>query len=180
MTILDDSLIETTETRQAAPIARGYAVVYDRSARVYQVTDAAGNVVQTFPSKDKGAAVRFAICMADPALGARAARMAQRNPLLERVAWAGAELAANNAVEIMTPVQVSETGVAAMVDSSDGMGRYAIATEPVPGHALLCVMTCNCAYHSSGAAPVSASGYGRVCKHIAAYWFTRNTQEALQ
>lgn len=164
--------------QQQVETSKDFDIVYDRSGRCYNVSRVDGDVVITFPAKQKGDAVRFALSLFHPELAARAARMAARSPLLERVAWAGAELAASGAVEIMSSEQVLETGVMAMVDSSDGMGRYALGTEPVNGNELHRVVTCNCGHYTSGAAPVSLSGNNRVCKHIAAYWFTRNTIEA--
>ncbi|MBX3056911.1 MAG: hypothetical protein KF770_10605 [Anaerolineae bacterium] len=133
-------------------------IQYDRRARQYTWIEPESGEVFTFPAKAKGDAYKFAVSMLDPDLYTAAQRMIARHPQLERVAWKAVELVAGGGVENYAP---PKGNVLAMVDSSDGLGRYAIQVED--GYT-----SCQCEHFASFAAPVTDSG-SRICKHIAAY-----------
>lgn len=153
---------------------RKYNIVYDRSAKTYMVVDHDGVLVQAFPAKQKGDAVRFAINLLEPAIAAAADSMSAEYPTLERVAWAGAELVIDGAVH---PRRVQGDLCVAMVDSSDGMGRYALVlAKSDDGYNL----TCNCdAYTLGSAATYTVDGRERrLCKHMAAYTLIRRATKS--
>jgi hypothetical protein len=104
--------------------------------------------------------------MLDPDLYAAAERMIANQPQLERVVWKGVELVINEAVEVYA---VPHNTVLAMVDSSDGYGRYAI--ENINGH-----ISCQCESWQGLTAPLTTGGR-RVCKHVSAMYLWNFTRE---
>jgi hypothetical protein len=148
------------------PTAQQFDIQYDRSGRAYQVVDLeTGATVETFPAKQKGDAFRFAIEFFAPDLFAIAVDRCEKYPQQERMIWKAAGLVANGAVEV---VPGPTDSVYAMVESSDGMGRYAVTH--VGGE-----MACNCAAFTEGLAPYTETG--RVCSHLLAYFFHLATRE---
>jgi hypothetical protein len=141
-----------------------FTIEYDRSGREYQVIDLeSGEITEKFPSKAKGEAFRFAVELFEPPLFAAAMRMIDKYPYMERVVWRAVELVINNAVEVF---DVPQGNVIAMVESSDGMGRYAIAHD----------YSCQCEHFTSFAAPMTDSGRV-VCKHVGATYLWRVARE---
>lgn len=139
---------------------------YDRSERVYKWIEPDSGQIFTFPPRQKGAALQFAVSMLDPELFDAAGRVIANQPQLERVTWRAVELVCNNAVTVF---DVPRGNVEAMIESSDGYGRYAITNDN--GH-----MVCQCEHWQSMAAPLTQSGR-RYCKHILALYLWRVTRE---
>lgn len=141
-------------------------ITYDRKERVYKWIDPDSGEILTAPAKQKAELFRAAVGMLEPNLYKSAERITERHLQLERITWKAVEIVANNGVEIFPG---AHNGVAAMVDSSDGFGRYAIiSTEYGP--------TCQCAHFQEGYAPLTESG-ARYCKHIMAYQLHLTTRE---
>lgn len=143
-------------------------IVYNRSARRYEWTDPDSGEVLTAPAGPQNRAdlFRAVVGMLDPDLYAAAERMIAKQPQLERVVWKAVELVVNEAVEVYA---VPHNTVLAMVDSSDGYGRYAV--ETIGGH-----IQCQCEHWQGLMAPLTTSGR-RVCKHIAAMYLWNFTRE---
>jgi hypothetical protein len=139
---------------------------YNRQEKQYEWIEPESGERFTFPAKQKHEAFRFAVSMLDSDLYAAAERMIEDHPQLERVAWRAVELVCANAIEVF-PAPVA--GVVAMVDSSDGYGRYAIEQHEA-GY------SCQCEHFTSLAAPLTQNGE-RYCKHLAAYRLHLRTRE---
>lgn len=153
-----------TVTQTESPVK----IEYNRSERRYEWIDPDSGEMLTAPSgaANKASLFQAVIGMLDPDLYAAAGRMIEKNPQLERVVWKGVELVSNNAVENFA---VPVNDVVAMVNSSDGYGRYAISR---PSHGV----TCQCEHFTSMAAPYTSKGH-MVCKHVAAYFLYLFTRE---
>lgn len=153
-----------TVTQTESPVK----IEYNRSTRRYEWIDPDSGEMFTAPSgaKNKANLFQAVIGMLDPDLYASATRMIENNPQLERVVWKAVELVTNNAVEVFA---VPNNGVVAMVDSSDGYGRYAITMHT---HGI----DCQCEHYQSMAAPLTNKGH-RICKHIAAKFLWQYTRE---
>lgn len=136
---------------------------YDRREKVYVWTDPETGEVFQFPNGPQGKAQarQFVISMLDPDLYAAATGIITRHPQLERATWKAVELVIENGVEF-----VQSGNVMAMVNSSDGFGRYAITSDN--GYT-----ACQCEHFTSFSAPMTQEG-NRYCKHILAYhlWLT--------
>jgi hypothetical protein len=133
-------------------------ITYNRQAKEYEFVNPETGELHTAPAKAKADLFRAAVAMLDPELFAAAERVIARHPQLERVTWRAVELVANDAVEVYP---APRGAVVAMVEASDGLGRYAVETGEY-GH------TCQCEHFTSFAAPVTESG-ARFCKHILAF-----------
>lgn len=132
-------------------------ITYDRRERIYKWESEDGQVL-TAPSGRKAELFQAAVAMLDPALFAAASQIIEVHPQLERVVWKAVEIVVDDGVEVFPGMQED---VYAMVESSDGYGRYAIGNDN--GY-----MTCQCEHFQSFAAPITESG-NRYCKHILAY-----------
>jgi hypothetical protein len=141
---------------------------YNRSDRQYEWVDPDSGEIFTFPRGKQGKveAFHFAISMLDPELYQAAQRLIEQHPQLERVTWKAVELVCGEAVEVF---DVPQGNVQAMMDSSDGYGRYAITTTD--GY-----YECQCEHWKSLAAPLTEQG-NRYCKHILAMYLWRVTRE---
>jgi len=124
-------------------------IEYNRQAKQYEWVDPNSGEILTAPSKCKGDLFKAAVGLLDPDLYTAVVGMIAKHPQLERVAWKAAELVTQNAVEIMPT-----SAVLAMVESSDGYGRYAIQHD----------YSCQCEHYTSLVAPMTSSGR-RYCKH---------------
>lgn len=134
-------------------------IQYDRKEKLYKWASPDGQTFTfTTPEVKAGKAFQFAVSLLDPDLFAALNQVIGTHPQLERVAWKAAEIITGNGVEIFDGMRGN---VYAMVDSSDGMGRYAISNED--GYT-----SCQCEHFQSFAAPMTESG-NRYCKHILAY-----------
>jgi len=135
-------------------------ITYDRKEKHYQWTDPTTGETFQFTSEQKrsGAAFQFAVSMLESDLYEAAQRIIANHPQLERATWRAVELVVRNAVGVFP---APANGVLAMVNSSDGFGRYAIAAQD--GYT-----SCQCENFTSMDAPMTASG-ARYCKHILAY-----------
>lgn len=133
-------------------------ITYNRTAKEYEFVNPETGELHTAPAKCKGELFRAAVAMLDPDLYQAAEQIAARHPQLERVTWRAVELVTADAVEAYPRPR---GGVVAMVDSSDGFGRYAIEAGEYGN-------SCQCEHFQSMAAPVTDSG-ARFCKHILAY-----------
>jgi hypothetical protein len=142
-------------------------IEYDRSAREYRWIDPGSGQVFTSPARQRGELFRFAVSMFDPTLYAAATRLIANNPHLERATWLAAQLVINSSIETF-PVAVD--GTLAMVESSDGMGRYAVYHDEA-GY-----MACQCESYKSFDAPLTKSGH-RLCKHIISFLLYQRTRE---
>jgi hypothetical protein len=140
-------------------------ITYDRTEKLYKWIDPHSGEVLTAPARQKGSLFRAAVCILDPDLYAAAEKVIEKYPQLERVTWRAVELVAKDAIEVY-PAQ--RGGVAAMVDSSDEFGRYAIEAT---AHGL----TCQCEHFQGMHAPLTESG-SRYCKHIIAYHLWLHTR----
>ena len=132
---------------------------YDRSQKIYTWTDPESGEILTAPSGAANKATLFqaAIGILEPELYTAATALINDHPQLERVAWKGVELVCANGVDAFaTP----KAGVVAMVDSSDGFGRYAIS-QTDSGY------ECQCGHFQELGAPATMDG--RWCKHVTAY-----------
>jgi hypothetical protein len=134
-------------------------ITYDRSQKQYTCTIPTTGEILTAPAGAANKATLFqaAVGMLDPDLYAAAAALIEDHPQLERVTWKGVELVCAGGVEAFA---APKAGVVAMVDSSDGYGRYAI-THTDSGY------ECQCGHFQELHAPVTRNG--RWCKHITAY-----------
>jgi hypothetical protein len=143
-------------------------IIYNRSQRQYEWTDPDSGEILAAPSgkANKQNLFRAVVGMLDPDLSTAAERMIANNPQLERVVWKGVEIVISGGVEVYA---VPQGSVEAMVDSSDGYGRYAI--ENNNGH-----ISCQCEHWQSMDAPLTQRGH-RVCKHIAAKALWQYTRE---
>jgi len=141
-------------------------IEYNRSTREYNWTDPESGLMLSVPAKQKGELFRAAVSMLDPDLYAAATRLITKNPHFERITWRAVEIVISNGVETF-PAAVD--GTLAMVNSSDGMGRYAVTNEE--GY-----MACQCEHYASFDAPMSMSGH-RFCKHIVAFLLYQRTRE---
>jgi hypothetical protein len=142
-------------------------ITYDRSAKQYNVIHPeTGEILDRFPAGHKGEAFRYLVSLFAPDLFQAAQRVTERHPQLERVTWRAVEIVINHGVDILTP---PVNNALAMVDSSDGYGRYAITSDA--GY-----ISCQCDHFQSFAAPITDSGR-RVCKHVAAYQLAMYTEE---
>lgn len=139
---------------------------YNRQQKQYEWMEPESGEIFTFPAKQKHMAFRFAVSMLDSDLYAAAERMIADHPQLERVTWRAVELVCANAIEVFS---ARADGVVAMVNSSDGYGRYAIEQHD---HGY----TCQCEHFTSLAAPLTQTGE-RYCKHLAAYRLHLRTRE---
>lgn len=140
---------------------------YNNSTRVYNWTNPLSGEIMSFPAKAKGEATKFIISLLHPKLYQAATRLIEKQPQLERVTWKAVEIVANQGVELKGDGLGSNGRLAAMVESSDGMGRYAIEIDNG-------FYTCQCEHWISFTAPVAASG-NRYCKHIIASYLARIT-----
>ncbi|MCA9946929.1 MAG: hypothetical protein KC449_25785 [Anaerolineales bacterium] len=118
---------------------------YNRQDKRYEWIEPESGELFTFPAKQKHMAFRFAVSMLDGELYEAAERMIEAHPQLERVTWRAVELVCANAIEVFP---VPSAGVVAMVDSSDGYGRYAIEHHEA-GY------SCQCEHFTSLAAPLT-------------------------
>lgn len=141
-------------------------IQYDRKAKMYQWTDQESGQILTAPSGQKFELFRAVVAMLDPDLFTAANRIIEAHPQLERGVWKAVEIVASDGVEVFPGMKGD---VYAMVDSSDGFGRYAITNEG--GYT-----TCQCEHFQSFAAPMTQSG-NRYCKHILAYQLHLATRE---
>lgn len=141
-------------------------IEYDRKEKLYKWADVESGQVLTAPSGKKFQLFQAVISMLDPDLYAAANRIIEAHPQLERGVWKAVEIVAGDGVEIYPGMKGN---VYAMVDSSDGFGRYAIENED--GY-----MACQCENFQSFAAPMTESG-NRYCKHILAYQLCLATRE---
>ncbi len=139
---------------------------YNRQDKQYEWIEPESGELFTFPAKQKHMAFRFAVSMLDSDLYEAAERLIADHPQLERVTWRAVELVCANGIEVF-PAPVA--GVVAMVDSSDGYGRYAIEQHEA-GY------SCQCEHFTSLAAPMTQSGE-RYCKHLVAYRLYLRTRE---
>lgn len=134
-------------------------ITYNRSSRVYEVTHPhTGEIVESFPSKERHAAFLYMVSLFEPELYHAAQRIIQRHPQFERRVWKAVELVVDGQVEIL---DVPVNNVVARVGASDGYGRYAVTIDG--GY-----LACECEDWQSAAAPITDSG-SRYCKHILAY-----------
>ncbi len=150
---------------QISPVVN---IEYNRSAREYKWTDPDSGLILSAPSKQKGELFRAAVSMLDPDLYAAATQLISKNPHFERITWRAVELVINNSIETF-PAAVD--GTLAMVEASDGMGRYAVYHDEA-GY-----MACQCESYKSFDAPLTTSGH-RLCKHIVGFLLYQRTQEA--
>lgn len=138
-------------------------IEYDRRDKVYKWTEPESGEVFEFPNGPKGKeqARQFVISMLDPDLHKAATGIIEKHPQLERVTWKAVEIVIENGVELLMSGNVQ-----AMVNSSDGYGRYAITSDN--GYT-----ACECEHFQSFSAPLTEQG-NRYCKHILAYhlWLT--------
>lgn len=141
-------------------------IEYDRKAKQYRWEDLESGQVLTAPSGQKFQLFQAVVSMLDPDLYAAANRIIEAHPQLERGVWKAVEIVASEGVENFAGMKGD---VYAMVDSSDGFGRYAITNED--GY-----MACQCENFQSFAAPMTQSG-NRYCKHILAYQLHLATRE---
>jgi hypothetical protein len=141
---------------------------YNRTQKQYEWTDPDSGEILTAPSgpENKAQLFRAAVGIFDPDLHAAALRMIEAQPQLERVVWKAVEIVANDGIEVF---DVAQGNVLAMVNSSDGYGRYAVYSDN--GHT-----ACQCEHWQSLVAPLTQSGR-RVCKHIAAMYLWKFTKE---
>lgn len=142
-------------------------IEYNRSTREYSWTDPESGLILCVPAKQKGELFRAAVSMLDPILYAAATKLIVNNPHLERAAWLAVQLVINNSIETF-PAAVD--GTLAMVESSDGMGRYAVYHDEA-GY-----MACQCESYKSFDAPLTKSGH-RLCKHIIGFLLYQRTRE---
>lgn len=133
-------------------------IIYNRSARQYEFVDPESGEIFAAPSGQKAQLFQVMVSMLDPDLFAAVSQIVERHPQLERVGWKAVEIVTSNGVEVFEGMRGNVYG---MVDSSDGMGRYAITNED--GYT-----SCQCEHFQSFAAPMTESG-NRYCKHILAY-----------
>ena len=134
-------------------------ITYDRSQKIYTWTDPTTGEVFTAPAgaANKTSLFQAAVGMLEPELYEAAIALIADHPQLERVTWKGVEIVCAGGVDAFV---VPVNGVVAMVDSSDGYGRYAIS-QTDSGY------ECQCAHFQDLAAPVTMNG--RWCKHVTAY-----------
>ena len=140
-------------------------ITFDRSERLYKWIDPTSGEVLTAPAKEKEMLFRAAVGILDPDLYKAAEAAIERHPQLERVTWRAVELVAREKIEVYPGLRGS---VAAMVDSSDEYGRYAIEHTKYG-------LTCQCEHFQGGYAPLTESG-SRCCKHIVAYHLWLHTR----
>lgn len=135
-------------------------MTYNRSERVYEWIQPETGTVFTFDSQEKksGKAFQSIVGLLDPDLHKAALHIIETHPQLERGVWKAVEIICKNGVEVYPEMRGN---VYAMVESSDGFGRYAITSED--GYT-----TCQCEHFQSYAAPMTESA-NRYCKHILAY-----------
>ena len=133
-------------------------ITYDRTEKIYKWIDPTSGQILTAPAKQKQDLFRAAVAILDPDLADAAEHIIKQHPQLERVTWRAVELVAKDALEVFPAYR---DGVAAMVDSSDEYGRYAIEAT---AHGL----TCQCEHFQGMHAPLTETG-SRYCKHIIAY-----------
>ncbi|MCA9925267.1 MAG: hypothetical protein KC419_10030 [Anaerolineales bacterium] len=141
-------------------------ITYDRSERIYKWIDPESGQIFTAPSRQKHELFKTAVAMLDPDLYQVATSMIDQHPQIERVVWKAVELVTENRVDAF---DVPKGDVIAMVDSSDGYGRYAVSLTD--GYHV-----CQCEHWQSFSAPLIESG-ARVCKHVAAVWLWQSTRQ---
>ena len=118
---------------------------YNRQDKRYEWIEPESGELFTFPAKQKHMAFCFAVSMLDSNLYEAAERLIEEHPQLERVTWRAVELVCASGIEVF-PAPLGN--VVAMVDSSDGYGRYAIEQHEA-GH------SCQCEHFTSLAAPLT-------------------------
>ncbi|MCA9924548.1 MAG: hypothetical protein KC421_19365 [Anaerolineales bacterium] len=141
-------------------------ITYNRTDKRYEWTDPQSGEILTAPSKQKHMLFKTAVAMLDPDLYQVAVNMIDQHPQLERVVWKAVELVTENRVDVF---DIPTGNILAMVDSSDGYGRYAVSFDD--GY-----HTCQCEHWTSFSAPLIESG-ARVCKHVAAVWLWQMTRQ---
>ena len=141
-------------------------IIFNRTDKQYEWTDPESGEVLTAPAKRKHELFQTAVAMFDPDLFQVATGMIAQHPQLERVVWKGVELVTENRLEVF---DVSQGNILAMVESSDGYGRYAVSLDE--GYHV-----CQCEHWQGFHAPLTESG-ARVCKHVAAVWLWQMTRQ---
>ena len=133
-------------------------ITYDHREKLYTWINPNSGEILTAPAKRKQDLFRAAVAILDPDLARAANSIIEQHPQLERVTWKAVELVAYDRIEVFP---VPRNGIAAMVESSDEYGRYALEMTEYG-------LTCQCIHFQDGHAPLTETG-SRYCKHILAY-----------
>lgn len=137
---------------------------YDRSARLYRVTDQTTGEVETFPAKHRTEAEIYALAMSNPRL-VRIVRdeLLEKRPFLQSRAWKAAAIV--------------EAGGVALVDGLHFAYVQGEGDTYALGHDEDNLMTCTCGDFTGFGAPIAASNGQRLCKHLLAYQLRQRLQK---
>lgn len=141
-------------------------ITYDHKDKLYKWVDQESGQVFTAPAKQKHELFRAVVAMLDPDLYQSAQAIIGRHPQLERGVWKAVEIVCNQGIEVYA---VPQGDVLAMVNSSDGYGRYALQNDN--GY-----ITCQCPHFTALEAPMIETGE-QYCKHKLAYRLYLRTRE---